>query len=260
MWFFYQGSAPACERNQETLTRPFKKHLEIPTWGGKENKTNNPTFQHGSCGNGTENLCFFCGSRAKKKGFVCSKREQECLGAKENSPIFNPAAPRDQHLLMFLEKKSHGLMDNKWAANSSSWQRKRNILLHLSVWAAAHRQELSTALLTTESRNLGMKWGRKVSQSTNNEVDPHWAKNCSSGGVGYFCPCSLVGCFNNLFLILFIHLWVGQSSWNPGSSKQRGEMGSSPDSALQEKSLFKKNLFKKNSSLFFSSSSVSHCL
>lgn len=106
-----------CERNQETLTAlPLKSTYRFsssaPSLGGKENKTNSPTFLRGSCGNGTENLCFFCGSWAKKRG-LCALTgsnapqgggEQESLGPEENSPTFYPAAPRDQHLLMFLEK------------------------------------------------------------------------------------------------------------------------------------------------------------
>lgn len=118
MWFTTeQPLGGPCERNQENLTQPFpKKHLQISPsssqLGGKEKKSNNPTFLHGSCGNGTSNLCFFCGLWAKKR-VLCAATgsnppqgggEQECLGPEENSPTFYPAAPRDQHLLMFLEK------------------------------------------------------------------------------------------------------------------------------------------------------------
>lgn len=144
-------------------------------------------------------ICAFAVGHGLKKGF-CVLQEGAMLpregedrnvwGIKRILPLSSLQPPRDQHLLMVPRKKKiHGLMNNKWAENSSSWQGKRNILLDCQVWAAAHwsaalawaRQELSTALLTMESRNLGMKWERKVSQNTDNEVNPHWTKNCFPG-------------------------------------------------------------------------------
>lgn len=140
-------------------------------------------------------------------------------------------------------------MNNKWAENSSSWQRKRNILLNcqfeLQLTEVLHRPEpgRSSALQSWPRRAEIWGWneGKRIPKTTDNQVNPQWTKNCFPGW-GYFCLCSLVGCINNLFLILLIHLWVDQSSWNPGSStdqwEHKGEMASLPASALQENLLF----------------------
>lgn len=66
--------------------------------------------------------------------------EEECSLVPKHSPTFYHAAPRDQHLLMFLEKSMVCWIANELKTRaSSSWQRKRNILLNCQFGAAAHK-------------------------------------------------------------------------------------------------------------------------